>query len=87
MKKFKTGFIVGFLGAIYTSLFKPGIGKGFFFGILPSLWVWLVIAPYMGQPLFNGFAPRAIIIPLIFNCIIWGSSIGWHVKNKTKRHF
>ncbi len=77
----------GIWGAIFALLLQPEIFRGILFGILPSLWVWLVIAPYMGQPLFNGFAPKAIIFPLIFNCLIWGSFIGWYVKNNTKGRY
>lgn len=75
----------GIWGAIFTSLFKPKVVKGMIFGIAPSLWVWLVIAPYMGHPLFNGFALKGILFPFLFNCIIWGSFIGWYTRKKLRR--
>jgi len=68
----------GIWGSIFMLLTKPNILKGILFGFLPSLWVWLVLAPYMDQPLFHGFAIKAIAFPILFNCLVWGTFIGWY---------
>lgn len=70
----------GIWGLIFTLLMKPSVFKGIIYGLAPSLWVWLVISPYMGFPVFHGFALKPIIFPIIFNCIIWGSFVGWYAR-------
>ena len=74
------GFILagGIWGLIFALLVRiPTVSKGIVFGILPSLFLWLVIAPAIGNPLFNGFTAQGIILPLIYNVVIWGSFVGW----------
>lgn len=69
----------GIWGFIYAALVsRSTVGKGMAFGILPTLWLWLVVAPVIGQPVFFGFAPRQLIMPFIFNVVIWGAFIGWY---------
>ncbi len=46
------------------------------FGILPSLWLWVVVAPVVGNPLFNGFTTQGILMPLLFDVILWGTFVG-----------
>lgn len=72
----------GIWGAIFHVLFKPGILNGILYGLLPSLWLWLIIQPYLDRPVFGGFAWKAIVFPLIFNCLIWGSFVGWYVNRR-----
>ncbi|HKJ34158.1 MAG TPA: hypothetical protein VKA34_20165 [Balneolales bacterium] len=76
----------GIWGAIFTLLLKPNILKGIIFGFAPSLWVWLVISPYMGFPIFHGFALKPILFPIIFNCLIWGSFVGWYAAKSARKY-
>jgi hypothetical protein len=72
----------GIWGIIFRFVPNPTPLKGMGFGILPSLWLWVVVVPSIGGAFFNGFALKGILMPLIFNCIIWGSYVGWYVKPK-----
>lgn len=70
----------GIWGAIFSLVPRPNPLKGAIFGLLPSLWLWLVVMPVAGGPVFGGFAPSALIMPFIFNCLIWGTFVGWYCK-------
>lgn len=72
----------GIWGAIYGGLVREStIGKGMAFGVLPTLWLWFVVAPFMlGAPLFFGFNGTQILLPLIFNVVIWGGFLGWYCQ-------
>lgn len=64
---------------LYTTVVRrPSVVSGMAFGLLPTLFVWLVLAPLTGKPLFNGFTPQGLLIPLIFNVVIWGCFVGWY---------
>ena len=52
------------------------------FGLLPALWLWIVVAPVMGQLIFFGFAPMQLILPFVFNVIVWGSFVGWYSQRR-----
>ncbi len=73
----------GIWGLIFALLVKhPTVLKGFLFGLLPSLWLWVVVNGYLGKPLFNGFAVKGLVLPVIFNMVIWGSFIGWYLARR-----
>ncbi|HET6567451.1 MAG TPA: hypothetical protein VFG50_05760, partial [Rhodothermales bacterium] len=74
----------GIWGAIFGLIVKdPTVGKGMLFGILPTLWVWLFVAPVLqGQPVFFGFKPMSIVMPIIANVLIWGSFVGWYCRRR-----
>ena len=75
------GFLLagGIWGLIFAAMVKhPTILKGIAFGILPSLFLWVVINPIIGKPLFNDFTVKGLLMPLLFNVVIWGSFIGWY---------
>lgn len=75
----------GIWGLIFSWLVKrPTVLKGILFGFLPTLWLWVVINAVIGKPLFNGFELKGIILPLIFNMVIWGSVVGWYTSRKVK---
>jgi hypothetical protein len=64
-------------GALVQS---PTVGKGVAFGLVPALWLWLVVAPMMlGKPVFFGFALPKLVLPFVFNCLVWGTTVGWYV--------
>lgn len=67
-------------GALFTALIKqPTLVKGMVFGLVPALWLWLVVAPVMlGQPAFFGFQVPKLVLPFLFNVIVWGSVTGWY---------
>lgn len=80
------GFIVagGIWGAIYALVVKnPTVLNGMLFGFLPTLFLWLVISPLMSGAFFNGFALKGLIMPVIFNVLIWGSFTGWYLSRRT----
>ena len=75
--------ICGFLaaGAAWGALFglivrKPNLVKGAAFGFLPTLFLWLVMAPLLHKPLFMGGGLRAIGMPILYNVLIWGTFVG-----------
>ena len=75
----------GIWGLIFSLLVKrPTVVKGILFGILPTLWLWIVINAVIGKPLFNGFDLKGIILPIIFNMLIWGSILGWYTSRKVR---
>lgn len=66
-------------GAVFGWLVTgPTVLKGALFGFIPSLWLWLVVAPATGQPLFNGFSLQGLLLPILFNVVVWGSFVGWY---------
>lgn len=80
------GFTIagGIWGAIYALVVKsPSIINGMLFGFLPTLFLWLVISPLMSGAVFNGFAAKGLIMPVIFNVLIWGSFVGWYLSRET----
>lgn len=73
----------GIWGVLFALLVKnPTALKGFIFGILPSLWLWIAVNAALHKPLFNNFEMKGIIFPLIFNMVIWGSFTGWYCSKK-----
>lgn len=67
-------------GVPFAALVRtPTIGKGIAFGLVPALWLWVVVAPVMlGKPVFFGFALPKLILPFVFNCLVWGTTVGWY---------
>lgn len=78
------GFLFALSGGLWGVLFvfvnNPTMWKGLLFGLLPTLWLWLVVIPYTGGEIFGGFEPRAILQPLVLNCLIWGAYVGNNVS-------
>lgn len=78
------GFLFALSGGLWGILFalvnNPNPWKGFLYGIFPTLWLWIVVIPFAGGEFFSGFEQRAIVMPLVFNCLIWGSYVGWKVS-------
>lgn len=68
------GGIWGMLFAVFVK--HPTTLKGFMFGILPTLFTWLVLNPLVGEPMFNDFTFIGILMPILFNMVIWGTFIG-----------
>jgi hypothetical protein len=74
---------LGFLaaGAIWGGLYgllvsRPSVLNGVAFGLLPTLFHWLVVAPIAGDGLFNNLRPWGIALPLLFYALIWGGLVG-----------
>ncbi len=68
----------GVWGVLYAMLVKiPTMLNGFLFGLLPTLWLWIAVNTFIGKPLFNGFSIKGILMPLLFNMVIWGCFVGW----------
>ena len=68
----------GLWGALFGLLVaRPSFAKGMLFGLLPALFLWVVIAPLTGNALFFGFNPREIVLPVLYNVVIWGGLLGY----------
>lgn len=75
----------GIWGLIFTWMVKnPTVAKGMLFGFLPTLWLLIIVNAVIGQPLFNGFHAKGIIMPIIFNVVIWGSFVGWYASRRVR---
>ncbi|WP_347160139.1 hypothetical protein [Pontibacter chitinilyticus] len=73
----------GIWGLIFTAFVKnPTIPKGMIFGILPCLWIWVVVNPVLGKPLFNDFTVKGLLMPFFFNVVIWGTFVGWYASRR-----
>lgn len=82
------GFAIagGIWGLIYVALVKnPTILNGMLFGFAPTFFLWLVIAPLTGKPIFNGFTLPGIVLPIIFNVVIWGTFVGWFLSRNNSK--
>ena len=76
----------GIWGLIFTWIVKrPTVLKGILFGLLPNLWLWIVVDGALGKPLFHGFTLMGILGPVIFNMLIWGSILGWYASRKLNK--
>lgn len=76
----------GIWGLLFSLLVKePTVVKGMLFGILPTLWLWIAVNAFLGKPLFNGFTTKGLLMPILFNIIIWGSFVGWYMSNRWHR--
>ncbi len=73
----------GIWGLIYALFVKhPTVLNGFIFGILPTLWLLVVVNATIGKPLFNGFTAKGLLMPIIFNMVIWGTFVGWYMSRR-----
>lgn len=73
----------GIWGLIFAILVRyPTIFKGILFGLLPTLWLWVVLNAYFGKPMFNGFTAKGLLMPVVFNMLIWGSFVGWYTYKR-----
>jgi hypothetical protein len=73
----------GIWGLIYALLIKHStVLKGLLFGFLPTLWLWVAVNAFLGKPLFNGFDVKGLVMPLIFNMLVWGSYVGWYMSKR-----
>ncbi len=74
------GFVLagGLWGCLLAAIVRqPTTLRGMMFGFAPTLFLLLVIAKIVGQPIFGGFTVRGILLPIIFNVVIWGGVVGW----------
>lgn len=73
----------GVWGLLFGWMVKdPTIGKAMLFGFLPTLWLWVPVNAYLGKPLFNGFEAKGLIMPIVFNVVIWGAVLGWYMQKR-----
>lgn len=78
------GFVaIGTLWGVPFALVEdPSPFKGFVYGVLPTLWA------LTGVPLLTGDAPLAnlnpvgLAIPIVMNCLIWGTLLGWYAQRQ-----
>jgi hypothetical protein len=74
------GFLVagGLWGALFALVItRPNVGTGMLFGIVPTVFLWLVVAPLAGAGLFMGGTLGGILLPLLANTLIWGGVLGY----------
>ena len=78
------GFLFAMAGGLWALLFafikRPSVMVGMVYGLLPTLWLWMVVLPVTGGEFFGGFEQRALFMPLFYNCIIWGGYLGWRTN-------
>ncbi len=72
----------GLWGVLFVFISNPNAWKGMLYGLLPTLWLWVVVIPYSGGEFFGGFEQRALLQPLVLNCLIWGSYLGHSVSKR-----
>ena len=78
------GLLFIFFGALWALPFallvpNPTILKGIIYGLLPTLWAWTFVpAVLTGGALFGGGTAKGLLIPIVMNCLIWGSTVGWY---------
>ena len=78
--------LIGALWAVPFALLVPNptIIKGMLFGLLPTLWAWTFVpGVLLDAPLFGGFTLPGLLIPIVMNCLIWGSIVGWYCERRT----
>jgi hypothetical protein len=64
-------------GVLFGLLFeRPTAVKGMLFGLLPTLLFWLVVAPLTGQASLAPGHRAGLMLPLLFNTIVWGGILG-----------
>ncbi len=75
----------GIWGVFYAMLIKHAtIINGMLFGLLPTLWLWTVVNTYLGKPLFNGFELKGLLMPILFNVVIWGYYVGLQMRKRNR---
>lgn len=78
----------GVWGLVYGALAKRSTPlKGMAFAFLPTLWFWIVVAGIMGSPLFGGFTAKGLLLPVLFNVVLWGSFLGWYGARRSSSGF
>lgn len=76
----------GVWGLIYGAFVQRSAAwKGMAFAFLPTLWFWVVVAAALGNPLFGGFTTKGLLLPVLFNVVIWGSFLGWYCARRGRR--
>ena len=82
------GLLFIFFGALWALPFalfvpNPTVIKGVVFGLIPTLWAWTFVpAVLTGGALFGGFTLKGLLIPIVMNCLIWGSIVGWYCQRQ-----
>ena len=61
---------------------EPSVFKGVVYGVLPTLWAWTGMPLLMGQAPLGGLEPIPLVLPVVMNCFIWGSILGWYTHRK-----
>ena len=82
------GLLFVLIGALWAVPFAalvpyPTMLKGVIFGLLPTLWAWTFVPEVMTDgPLFGGFTLGGLLLPVVMNCLIWGSIVGWYCHRR-----
>lgn len=72
----------GIWGFIFTLIpVKKSYWTGTLYGIVPTLWLWIMAYPSMNLPMFGNGDPLQIVGPLVFNLPIWGGYVGYRLSN------
>lgn len=69
-------------GLPFVLVEEPGPFKGFVYGILPTLWAWTGMPLIIGAAPLGGLDPVAMGLPVLMNCVIWGTILGWYTREK-----
>lgn len=74
---------IGTLWGLPFAFFEePSTFKGIVYGIVPTIWAWTGVPLILGRPPLGGLDPIAVSIPVVMNCLIWGSILGWWCQRK-----
>lgn len=69
-------------GLPFALVDEPGPFKGFVYGVLPTLWAWTGMPIIMGGAPMGGLDPIQMGLPVVMNCVIWGTILGWYTREK-----
>ncbi|MEL6614397.1 MAG: hypothetical protein AAFQ43_01590 [Bacteroidota bacterium] len=69
-------------GLPFVLVEEPGPFKGFVYGIVPTLWAWTGMPLLMDAAPMGGLDPVNMGLPVVMNCVIWGSILGWYTREK-----
>lgn len=64
-------------GLPFAFVDEPSTFKGVVYGVLPTLWAWTGMPLLMDRPPLGGLDPIGVTLPIVMNCVIWGSILGW----------
>lgn len=64
-------------GLPFAFVNEPSSFKGIVYGIVPTIWAWSGVPLILGTAPMGGLKPLGLAIPIVMNCLIWGSILGW----------
>jgi hypothetical protein len=69
-------------GLPFALVQEPSTFKGVVYGVLPTLWALTGVPLLLDQAPMGGLDPIRLGVPIVMNCLIWGSFLGWYAHRK-----